>query len=195
MNPDALKEGAGPALTGRRVLRSRGFQMIVFALVAGGGAWVWIAASGGPASLREHHGLLAAALLVPLQALVSLTPFPGEVVALTNGVVFGFGWGAFAIWSGWMLTAFLQYALVRRTANDLEFEATLDRLPAWLRRFPVDHPIFLIAARWLPYGAHLVNSAAGAFEVPRWRFTWCAAIGIGVGALAMSALANGWTLL
>jgi uncharacterized membrane protein YdjX (TVP38/TMEM64 family) len=163
--------------------------MLVLFLILGGGAWAWLDAVGGPTALRERHGALAALLLVPLQTLVSLTPIPGEVV-----VLFGFWWGTLAIWSAWMLTAFVQYAIFRRTAQDFDFEHAFARLPAWIRRFPVDHPVFLIFGRWLPYGAHLVNSAAGAFAVPLWRFTWCASIGIGAGALAMSALANGWTL-
>lgn len=178
----------------RELLRSRGLQLIGVALVAGGLAWAWLDAGGGLAALRERHGVAAALILVPLQTLVSATPFPGEIVALANGLVLGFWWGSAAIWVGWMGTAYLQYWLVRRAADDLNLEVMLEKLPRWARRFPVDHPIFLICVRWLPYGPHVVNTAAGAFRVPAWRFGWCAAIGIGVGAFVVSGLANGWTL-
>ena len=179
----------------RRALASRGLQVFVLALAVAWMGWTWLDASGGPEALRERYGWRAALVLVPLQALVSLSPFPGEMVALANGYLFGFWWGSFLIWLAWMMTAYAQYALVRRAAKDLDLDMGLDRLPGWIRRFPVDHPVFLIFARWLPYGAHLVNSAAGAFRVPLWRFTWCAAIGIGVGAVVMAAIGNGVALL
>ena len=91
-------------------------------------------------------------------------------------------------WVGWMLAAFLQYELMRRTAEDFDFSGVQARMPSWLARFPVDHPAFLIVGRWLPAGSHIVNSAAGALGVPLWRHAWCSAIAIIPMALTVSGV-------
>ena len=43
----------------------------------------------------------------------SFLPFPAEIVALANGMVFGPLWGAVVIWVGAMLGAATAFALVR----------------------------------------------------------------------------------
>ena len=76
-------------------------------------------------------------------------------------------------------------------ARDFDFEHARTRLPSWLNQFPVEHPAFLIVARWLPWGPHLVNSAAGVYGVPLARHGWCAAVGIVPQALFISAVGHG----
>lgn len=179
----------------RRVVRSRAFWILTPLLLCGWAAWTWLGRPEQVAALVRDHGTLAAIVLVPLQTLVSATPFPGEIVALANGALLGFWWGTIAIWGAWMGTAYLQYYLMRAATGEFDLQHARERLPQWLRGFPVHHPVFLICGRWVPYGAHIVNGSAGAFRVGLWRFTWCAAIGVGVGAVTMAAIANGWALL
>ena len=175
----------------RRLLASRGLQMLAAVMLF---AWLfygWIDSIGGPETFRDRYGLVAVAVLVPVQALVAVSPFPSEVLVAANSALFGFWSGALMAWVGWLLAAFLQYGLVRRTAEDFDFDALLTRLPMWIRRFPVDHPAFLIGGRYLPMGSHIVNSAAGAFGVPLWRHGWCSAVSVAPIALFVSAIANG----
>lgn len=176
--------------TARRLLRSRGLWMIV--TVAGFG-WLVVEGldrMGGPAEIRATYGWRLAGPAVIAQALVSVSPLPGEAIAFTSSAVHGFWLGAGLNWLGWMLAAFLECGLVRWTARDVAFSE--EKLPRWLRRFPVDHPVFLIVARFLPLGSHLVNGIAGLRGVAIWRFTWTSAIALIPGALLISAIANGW---
>ncbi len=175
----------------RRLLASRGLQMIAAVMRLASLFYGWIDSIGGPETFRERYGPAAIAALVPVQALIAVSPFPSEVLVAANSALFGFWMGALMGWVGWLLAAFLQYGLVRRTAEDFDLDRLLTRLPSWIRRFPVDHPAFLIGGRYLPMGSHIVNSAAGAFRVPLWRHGWCSAISIVPMALFVSGIANG----
>lgn len=173
------------------VLRGKGLRglLIVAALAWGllrGLAWM-----GGPEAVRAHYGMGAAALLVPMQAVVSASPAPGEVVALAEVAIYGFWPGALLVWAGWMLAALLEYALFRRLAADAAPLAGAQRLPRWLRRWPVHHPAFLGFARLLPFGNKVVNAVAGSAGVPLWRFCWPSALALVPGSLAFAALASG----
>jgi len=175
----------------QRVMHSRGLLGIA-AVIAGGAALAfWMRSSGGAELMREQLGPAAALIIVPLQAVVAVSPFPSEVIALVTCTFYGFWGGALLAWSAWMLAALLQYELVRRTAQDFDFEHARRRFPKRLRDLPASHPAFLIVGRWLPYGAHVVNSLAGAYEVPVTRHLWCAAVSLVPPSLIISALANG----
>ena len=172
----------------RRIASSRGIQLIALVMLLGWLFYSWIDALGGTAAFRDRFGVAAVAILVPVQAVVAVSPFPSEVLVAANSSIFGFWPGAAMAWVGWMLAAFIQYGLVRRTADDFDFTGMMARMPARLRRFPVDHPGFLILGRWLPAGSHIVNSAAGAYGVPLWRHAWCSAIAIVPKALVVSGV-------
>jgi len=165
--------------------------MILICVALGGLFFVWLKAVGGPEYLREHYGFEMAVAIVPIIAVVAVSPFPSELVAIATGSVFGFWLGSLLNWMGWMMAAFLQYGLARRTAKDFDFDAARARLPRWLRDLPAHHPLFLIPARWFPWGPHLVNTAAGVYSVSLIRHGWCAAISIVPQALFISAVANG----
>lgn len=179
----------------QRIVASRGLQLIAgFILLASLLAW-WLDACGGPQAFRDEYGLSAAVVLVPIHAVVAVSPLPGEAVAFANSLVYGFWFGSLFNWTGWMLAALMEYSLVRRAVKEFHSEAAFERLPQWLRRFPVAHPGFLIAGRWLPFGGHLVNCAAGAFAVGLWRHAWCSAIAIVPVAMLVAGLANGLVYL
>jgi uncharacterized membrane protein YdjX (TVP38/TMEM64 family) len=176
--------------TWRRILASRGLQ---FAGGLAAFAWIlhrWLEASGGPEVLTDRYGLLAAAILVPVQAIVAFVPLLGEMIALTNAALYGFWLGALLSWVAWMAASVLQYGVVRRTVSDFDLDATYQRLPRWMRRFPVSHPVFLIGVR-IPFGGPIVNTAAGVFRVSLWRHLWCAAVGIAPRAMFFAGLGVG----
>ena len=190
---------AGPAPAGvperldwwRKAVRSPGLWLIAAVLASAWFFYQWVDSIGGAAALRTRYGFKALFILIPIQALVAVSPFPSEVLVVANSLVYGFWIGAAMAWVGWMLAAYLQYGLARRTAHDLDIDVMLKRLPRWLSKFPVDHPMFLIFGRWVPWGPHIVNTTAGVFGVPLWRHTWCAAIAAVPHALFVCALAHG----
>jgi uncharacterized membrane protein YdjX (TVP38/TMEM64 family) len=150
-------------------------------------------AVGGPAAVRARFGLWAALVLVPVHALVAVSPAPGELVAVAHGAIYGFALGSLFTWAGWMLAALIEYAIYRRIARDLGPVEGLERLPRWLRRLPAHHPAFLAVTRFLPCGNHLVNTLAGLARVPLWRFCWPTALALVPIALAFTAIAAGAT--
>ena len=175
------------------LLQSRalwGIALVIFV------AWVGLdqlQRVGGPAELRARWGMAAMVPLILLHAVTSVSPFPGEVIAFGNSMLFGFGWGVFCNWSGWFLAALIQYALVRRAADDLDVRESKrwESLPRWLRDVPLEHPLFLICGRWLPFGAHIVNTAAGCVPVSWRRHAICAAVGIVPVAIVVAAFGSG----
>lgn len=143
--------------------------------------------------LHARHGAAFTLVLLPLQTLVSLSlsPVPSDVVAFALALVHGFARGTLLIWAGWMAGAVIQYELSRRIAGEIGWQEKMGRAPAWVQRLPPGHPAFLVCARWLPLGPHLVNTVAGAAGVPRARFLLCAATGILPIAALIAALATG----
>lgn len=141
--------------------------------------------------MRARFGLGAGVLLVPIQAVVAVSPFPSEVLALAQGAIYGFALGWPFTWAGWMLGAALEYALFRRVTSDVVGPDPLERLPAWMQRLPVGHPLFLILGRLVPFGNHAVNALAGARRVPAWRFLWASALAFLPFSAMVAAVSSG----
>jgi uncharacterized membrane protein YdjX (TVP38/TMEM64 family) len=160
--------------------------VVIAALLA-----LWFAGEGTAEGFAARLGWPGASALVVAQALIAVSPFPSQIVAVPIAVTYGFWLGVALNWAGWMLAAVLQYGLSRRTADDIDLDRLLDRTPRWMRRFPADHPLFLILARQLPIGPHIVNMTAGALHVPLRRHLWCAAIGVVPEAVLVSAVSAG----
>ena len=150
-----------------------------------------LAGDGEADRITQQLGGPGAAVLVVAQALIAVSPFPSQIVAVPLAVMYGFWRGVALIWTGWMLAAALQYWLSRRTADDIDLNSWLERTPRWIRRFPAGHPLFLILARQLPIGPHIVNITAGALHVPLWRHLWCAAIAVIPEAVIISGVSVG----
>jgi uncharacterized membrane protein YdjX (TVP38/TMEM64 family) len=154
---------------------------------------VWLEAAGIIGAIRTQGGAPGAVALTLFHAAVAVSPAPGEPVAIANSTIYGFGWGVLMNWTGWMLAAVVEFGLVRGAIRSLALEEPPRWLPTWLRRLPADHPLFLIAGRWVPFGGQVVNIAAAAKATFR-RHVWCAAVSILPVAILFSALANGWRL-
>jgi SNARE associated Golgi protein len=79
-------------------------------------------------------GAWAPAASIALMILHSFVPFPAELIAIANGMLFGPVWGTLVTWLGAMLGAALAFALARRYGRPL-----VDRLvarKAWAGRTP-----------------------------------------------------------
>lgn len=158
-------------------LSSRGGTLLLIGAVLAVAfvSWRFIEATGAEAFLRRL-GPLAPLVSIPIHVVLSATPFPSEMVGLANGAVYGLWLGAACSWLGWWCGAILEFALVRRGTRGIEASVGFERLPGWLMRFPVGHPVFLIMGRQIPFGFHLVNVLAGVAEIRSTRFVVCAAI-------------------
>ena len=150
--------------------------LIAAVVLAGYVAWRWLETIGGVGALFDRFGSMAPLVSIPVHVLLSATPFPSELIGVANGSVYGLWHGTICSWIGWWCGAVLEYTLVRRGAREIQWTDAASRLPEWLRRFPVAHPVFLIVGRQLPFGFHAVNVLAGLTGVSPRRQGICAAI-------------------
>jgi uncharacterized membrane protein YdjX (TVP38/TMEM64 family) len=117
---------------------------------------------------------------IALMILHSFVPFPAELIAIANGMLFGPVWGTLVTWLGAMLGAALAFALARRYGRPL-----VDRLVARKAWAGADalHACCdartLLLARFVPViSFNLINYAAGVLDVSWWRFLWTTSLGI-----------------
>jgi uncharacterized membrane protein YdjX (TVP38/TMEM64 family) len=124
-----------------------------------------------------HWGVLAS---IGLMVLHSFLPFPAELVALANGMLYGPLWGTIITWVGAMLGAFLAFGLSRALGRPF-VEAIIARrdwqtLDDWTGQHAAQM-VFL--ARFLPViSFNLVNYAAGLTTISWWTFGWTTGLGI-----------------
>jgi uncharacterized membrane protein YdjX (TVP38/TMEM64 family) len=176
----------------RSWLRSPGLWSGVLAIGISLAVLVWVHSIGGPAAVRERYGLLAPLISFATHTVGELVP-GGDLIpfGIANGTLYGVAEGALISWLAWMVSAAIQYLVARRTALDLDLARRLEELPAWLRRFPLDHPAFLIGARWFPMVGPIANVAAGALGVSMLRLMWCTALGAAPVAIGLAAFGAG----
>jgi len=157
------------------------------------------------AALIRSWGMWGVAGSLGLMILHSFLPFPAEVVALANGLVYGLVWGIVITWSGAMAGAALAFGLARALGRPF-VERVLssrrrDQLDAWSRNRGA---LALFIGRLIPVIAfNAINYAAGLTQISWWTFLWVTGLGIlpftvmltimGASMLAMPPLA--WLLL
>jgi hypothetical protein len=67
----------------------------------------------------------------------------------------------------------LGYWVNQRASHMLDLHEYLQRLPPWVKRFPVGSPAFLIAVRVIPgFGGTVATATAATFKVPMWVHVW-----------------------
>ena len=182
---DAPRVRSGLSATRGRLAAA--VAILLSALVGG-----WVVWLGGPAELLARYGSLAAWVSLLGHTAVAVTPASDFIPwGLSNGAVFGVLLGGVLNWASWTAGAALQWNLARRSTAGVDVDATLAKLPARLRTFPIHHPIVLIAGRWIPLGGFTVTVAAGALGVRFRRLLWCAALGSAPPAFLVAALGAG----
>jgi uncharacterized membrane protein YdjX (TVP38/TMEM64 family) len=135
----------------------------------------------------------------------SFIPFPAELLAIANGMLFGITLGTLLTWTGAMLGALSAFALARWFGQELVRpllgERRWHRMQGWIARGGASG---LIVARLIPViSFNLINYAAGLAGVGWWTFTWTTALGILpitfasvlVGSHMVEAPAWAWGLL
>jgi uncharacterized membrane protein YdjX (TVP38/TMEM64 family) len=142
--------------------------------------------------IAEAWGAWAPVASIALMILHSFLPFPAELIAIANGMLFGPVWGTLVTWIGAMSGAALAFALARRYGRPL-----VDRLvarQAWAAAEALHaccDARTLLLARLVPViSFNLINYAAGVLGVGWWRFLWTTSLGILPITVASVALGN-----
>ncbi len=145
------------------------------------------------AALIESWGIWGMALSVLLMVLHSFVPFPAELIAMANGMIYGPALGLVITWAGAMLGAQVAFGLARWLGRPFvlamlapRHQAALDR---WLSQQSVG---LLLFSRFLPIiSFNLINYAAGLTTVSWWTFSWTTGLGILPLTFLMVALGDG----
>lgn len=173
--------------------------LFVLAMGVGCGSWfLWrLGWSDGTSAASVMQGIEAAGtwgivLAVGLMVLHTFVPFPAEILAIANGMIYGPVGGAFVTWVGAMIGALLAFWLARRLGRPFvaRFVSAdgLRRIDAWTDRNGVG--AFLLA-RLIPIIAfNVVNFAAGLTRLSLWTFIWTTGVGILPVTIAMVVLGD-----
>lgn len=204
---------AKPALSPVGIILAAGLALL---LVVGIGTWwLWPTDLGiggentieGMVAQIRSWGPWAALGSIVLMIAHSFLPFPSEIIALANGMVFGPLWGSVITWVGAMLGALSTFGLVRLLGRPFVHrmlsESQLRRLSEWSS---AQGGMALLIGRLIPAIAfNLLNYGAALTEISWWTFFWATGIGIlpltillnvfGAGILAMKAWNWVWLLL
>lgn len=119
-------------------------------------------------------GPLALPVAVAIMSIVASAPFSvTDALAIMNGVVFGPLVGSLINAAGLVIAAVIAYLIALRTNKLLDIEQQLERLPPWIKRWPVASPMFLILVRLMPgVGGTVATQTAAAYRVSLWTQIW-----------------------
>ncbi len=124
-----------------------------------------------------HWGIVAS---IGLMMLHSFVPFPAELVAIANGMIYGPIWGTVITWVGAMLGAFLAFGLARRVGRPfvrrMLTRRNVQKVDDWLAHYGTGALLF---SRFIPVIAfNLINYAAGLTKISWCTFAWTTGLGI-----------------
>ena len=136
-----------------------------------------------PSAVEEliaSWGIWAVAGSIVLMVLHSFVPFPAELVAIANGMLFGPVWGTLITWTGAMLGAWLAFGLARWLGRPFVLQMVAPRHRDAIDRWTLRQgggALFL--SRFVPViSFNLINYAAGLTAISWWTFTWATGLGI-----------------
>ncbi len=134
----------------------------------------------GAESFLKSWGGWSVVVAILLMVLHSFIPFPAEVVAIANGMLFGPLWGTVITWTGAMLGALLAFGLARWLGRPFVFAMVAQRHWEALDRWAAQQGVgALLFSRFVPViSFNLINYAAGLTAITWWTFTWVTGIGI-----------------
>ncbi len=131
-------------------------------------------------SLIRSSGPWGVVASISVMVAHSFVPFPAELVAIANGMVYGPLWGTVVTWTGAMLGAFLAFGLARLLGRPFVSRVLSERnnrrMDEWARTHGGGALLF---SRFIPVIAfNLINYAAGLMNVSWWTFAWTTGLGI-----------------
>ena len=182
VNHSAICGAAVRPVTGARIIALIAAVVVLAAVIGFGGWYCWgsIADERAVVATIRSYGAWGVAVSILLMVAHSFLPFPGEVIALANGMVYGPVWGVPVTWSGAMIGAWLSFGLARllgrRFAEALLARRNLQALDDLSR---LQGARVILITRLIPVIAfNLINYAAGLTAISWWSFTWSTALGI-----------------
>jgi uncharacterized membrane protein YdjX (TVP38/TMEM64 family) len=134
--------------------------------------------SGVRESIKDL-GIGGPLIVLGLCIIHSVLWYPAEIVDAAAGFVFGF-WGGFAlVMVGWLLNAWIAYAIGHSIGhpllNRLLGQERFERAEAMVARGGV---MLLLSVRLIPiFPFSVISYACGAARVPFWRYTWTSVVG------------------
>ncbi len=175
------------ALTPSRYESNRFTLLAVTLLIAAGGLlawWLWpyirVLDAENAVALIRTWGAWGVLGSIGLMVAHSFLPFPSEIIAIANGMVFGPLWGSVITWIGAMLGASAAFSLARLFGRPFVQRMLSARqrrhLAFWSRE---RGGMTLLIGRLIPVIAfNLINYAAALTEISWWTFLWATGIGI-----------------
>ncbi len=138
-----------------------------------------LSVAGVEAEIRAF-GMWGVAASILLMVLHSFVPFPAELVAMANGMLFGPVFGTLITWAGAMLGAHLAFGLARWLGRPFVRAVVSERHQAAIERWAERQGGgVLLFSRLVPViSFNLINYAAGLTAISWWTFTWATGIGI-----------------
>ena len=134
----------------------------------------------GIEELIRSWGPWAVGASIGLMVLHSFVPFPAGLLALANGMLYGWFWGTVITWTGAMLGAYVAFGLSRHLGRPfvevMVPDKHLSRLDDWTAR---QGGGTLFVSRFLPViSFNFINYAAGLTNISWLTFTWATGVGI-----------------
>lgn len=144
-------------------------------------------------SWLQGAGAWAYVLAPAVMTVVAIFPFPAEIPAMINGMLFGPAVGTVVTWTGSMLGAWVSFELSRRFGRPLTRRFLSDTALTKVDRVAGSAGApGLLLLRLIPIIAFTVlNWAAGLTVVKRSTFLWTTALGILPGALVFTVSGTG----
>ena len=123
----------------------------------------------------------------------SFLPFPSEIIALANGMVYGPFWGTVITWIGAMLGAASTFALVRVLGRPFVYRFLSARHRDQIAVWSLDQGVHtLLIARLIPLIAfNLINYGAALTDISWWTFLWATGLGILPLTILLNVLGDG----
>lgn len=162
--------------------------LLLLIAVGAGAWWLWPTefSIGGESTIEgmvaqiRFWGPWAALGSIVLMVVHSFLPFPSEIIAVANGMVFGPFWGSLITWVGAMLGAISTFGLVRLLGRPFVHRmlsgSQLRRLSDWSSTRGGGA---LLIGRLIPVIAfNLLNCGAALTGISWWTFIWATGLGI-----------------
>ncbi len=173
-------------------------------VMAGWWVWVrfpqWFAIDTVRRAVEAIRSLGAWGVLLSIALMIahSFLPFPAEVVAIANGLIYGPLWGSVITWVGAMIGAACAFAVVRVLGRSFVDRLLPPRRRQQLASWSTSYGgSAILVSRLIPVIAfNLINYASALTDVSFATFLWATAIGIlplTVGfAVLGDRLLSGW---
>ncbi len=128
----------------------------------------------------KSMGYWGVGISIGIMVFHSFAPFPAELVAVSNGMVFGPFWGTVITWIGAMIGAFLAFGLTRKFGQPFVKRVIPQKKAQVVDRWVSLHGVeTLFISRFLPIiSFNLINYAAGLTKISWSSFAWTTGVGI-----------------